>query len=44
MFMEIEDVVLLVLDDWLQRVFVELQDLLVEDVVDVARQIRPEVT
>ena len=44
MLVEVEQVVLLILYDRLQRVFVILENLLVEGVVNVARQVRTEMT
>jgi len=49
MFVEVEEVVFFILDDWpminknvLQSVFVKLEDLFIEDVVYIAWQIGPE--
>lgn len=44
MFVEIEDIVLFVLYDGLEGVFVEFENLLIEHIVDVARKIGAEVT
>lgn len=44
MFVEIEDIVLFVLYNGLEGVFVEFENLLIEHIVDVARKIGAEVT
>jgi hypothetical protein len=44
MFVEVEQVVLLVFDYWLERVFVVLQDFFVECVVDITGEIGAEVS